>query len=422
MDIAIARSTYARDVAKEPYIPLLNRFFEENPALSDGQVAAIARPALKKFAEVGTGPVRRVYSQPGTFDDDLFVVSGTFLYRVACADASVSTIGQIGSAPLGDVSMAAVANIGVTPAKLFIAEGGVLWMYVENGQARGHLQATGAIANNDVIQIGGIYYQWTNASVNAGSPAGTSGNPWLVRLGATNAEALTGLFHAINASGAPGTDYSNGLTAHPTVRAVAYTAADLYVAALDYGVSGNGISTTETGTNLSWGGTTLADGGAEQLVQVMVPEDNGAISVAAINSYVIVVPVQDENAGTIGRFYWIRPGATTIDPLDFATAERSPDRLHQVKVFGDMFWLLGTTTTEPWVTSGNPDFPMQRFQGILFDRGSWEGTAVQVKDSLIVVDEDGGVFRIAGGQTRISRPDIEERIRLAIQRQKMSGV
>jgi hypothetical protein len=53
-------------------------------------------------------------------------------------------------------------------------------------------------------------------------------------------------------------------------------------------------------------------------------------------------------------------------------------------------------------------------QGVTFDRGTWEGTAVQVKESMIVVDADGGVFQIAGGLKRISRPDIEERIRVAI--------
>jgi hypothetical protein len=57
---------------------------------------------------------------------------------------------------------------------------------------------------------------------------------------------------------------------------------------------------------------------------------------------------------------------------------------------------------------------MQRFQGILFDRGAWDGTAVKVRDSMIVVDEEGGAFIINNGQRRISNPAIEERIRKAI--------
>jgi hypothetical protein len=36
---------------------------------------------------------------------------------------------------------------------------------------------------------------------------------------------------------------------------------------------------------------------------------------------------------------------------------------------------------------------------------------------MIIVDNQGAVFQIAGGAKRISRPDIEERIREAIQYQ-----
>ena len=54
---------------------------------------------------------------------------------------------------------------------------------------------------------------------------------------------------------------------------------------------------------------------------------------------------------------------------------------------------------------------------VVFDRGAWEGTGVQVKDSMIIVGADGSVFDIAGGIEKISRPDIEERIRKAIKAQ-----
>lgn len=286
--IPLANGDYSRRVAAEPYIALRNRFAENNPALNDTPVSVIARPALKKFIEAGSGPVRKTFNEPGVFGGDLFVVSGEELLRVSCTTGAATLIGSIGTS--GDVSMAATAPIGAEPAHLFIAEGGVLYLYRE----------------------------------------------------------------------------------------------------------------------------------VEGLTQVTMPDDVGAISVAHINQYVIVLPVQAEDLDTVGKFYWIEPGEITVDTLNWATAERAPDKLHQVIVFGDMFWLLGQKTTEPWVTTGDTSAPVQRFTGILFDRGSWEGTAVQVKDSLIVVDEDGGVFQIAGGQRRISRPDIEERIRRAIQIQTAS--
>lgn len=418
MDIQVARSSYKRDVAREAQLPLKNRFFESNPVLNASQdiPALISRPVLKKFTEVGPGHIRKLFSEPGAFDDDLFVVSGTQLYRTDRVTGTSSLLGSIGTNILGDVSMAATAGIGdgpdAVPEYLFIADGGVLWVYTENGTATGQLQASGAIANGDVVEIGGVYYQWTNGSVDTGTPAGTVGNPWLVALGGSNSAALTSLAYAINGAGTAGTDYSTATTTHPSVTAYSYTASDLFVAAKAFGLIGNTITTTETGANIAWGAGTLQNGGTESLRQVAMPNDVGAISVAHINSYVIVVPAQGEQIN--GRFYWIDPGEVFVDALDFATAERSPDAINQVLVFSDRFWLLGQSTTEPWITSGDPTAPMQRFSGVLYDRGTWEGTGVKVKDSMVLVDEDGAVFQVGGGLKRLSRPDIEERIRKAI--------
>lgn len=412
MDIPFFSSDYKRQVAQEPYIQLLNRFAEQNPALNESAVTVISRPAMKKVTEVGDGPIRKIYNSPGVFNGDAFIVSGTVLYRIQAGDFAITTIGTISTTDVGDVSMAATAPIGTVPAYLYIAEGGVLWVYTEDSAAIGHLEASGSIANNDTLVIDNVYYKWTTGSVDTGTPDGSSGTPWLVDLGATNSEAITNMYNAINASGGTeGTDYTTGITAHPTVEATGATSTDLYVLARAEGTSGNSIATTETGANVAWASATLTGGGSPSLRQVSMPDDVGAISVAHINSYIIVVPIQETD--TKGRFYWIEPGEKTVDPLNFATAERNPDGVHQVIVFGDLFWLLGENTTEPWQTTGNPAAPMQRYRGILFDRGSWEGTAVQVKDSLIVVDEDGGVFQIHGNQERISTPNIEERIRRA---------
>lgn len=414
-DLPIFPSDYRRGVAKSPVIPMLNRFVEQNPALNDTQGSFIARPGLRKFAEVGTGPIRSIYSSAGAFNSDLFVVSGVELFRVSSSTGAATSLGVFASQIIGDVSMAATSPIGTeVPSYLFFAEGGVLWYYTDNGHARGQLQATGAINNGDQVRIDNTYYTWTTGSVDTGTPAGTSGSPWLVARGANNTEAITNMFLAINRQGAPGTTYSTSLTRHPTAEAISYAPNDLFVQAIDAGPLGNSIITTETGANLTWGGGTFAGGGTDQIAQVTLPDDAGAISVSYINSFVIVVPVQEDALGTKGRFYWIEPGERVVDPLNFANAERSPDRINQVITYGDMFWLFGDTTTEPWVTTGSQDAPMQRFQGILFDRGSWEGTAVKVRDSMIVVDEEGGVFVINNGQRRISNPAIEERIRRSI--------
>jgi hypothetical protein len=312
--------------------------------------------------------------------------------------------------------MVATGNIGETPAFLFVSGGGSFMCYAEEGFASGTL--TGTPANNDQVRIGNIYYRFTNGNVNAGSPAGTLANPWLVNLGSSPAIAFDNLRKAVNDIGTPGTDYSTALVPHNEVQAVDSTSSDVTVRALVAGISGNSIVTTETGAALAWGAGTLTNGGNPTWFPIVTPEEVAVVSLGYIASHVVVVPEQNEKIN--GRFYWIEPGESTIDPLNFATAERAPDPIYQVRVFGDQFWLPGATTTEVWYFTGDLNAPVARLQGVTFDRGTWPGTAVQIKESMVIVDSDGGVFQIAGGLQRISRPDIEERIRKAIQLQANS--
>jgi hypothetical protein len=409
MDIPLSKSDYFRGVAKEARIRTRNRYFEQNPILTDGNFAMISRPALRRWLSVGNGPIRGVYSQPGSFDEALFVVSDTEWYRVA--RDGTKTLLQGGLQPDGFVSMAGTGSIGATPEFMFMADGSGLYVYLENGFAKGTI--SGTVANNDTVQVGTTYYKFTNAGVNVGAPAGTLLNPWLVALGATDALSWANLAAAFSANGTAGTQYSTALVAaNPSIQVIAISATLVSVRATAVGALGNAVVTLEGGAGMAWTAGTLTGGGGPSVTQVQTPDDVGVISLGYIASYVVVVPAQDE--GVNGQFYWIEPGETTIDALNFATAERAPDPILQVVVFVDQFWLPGSNTTEVWYFTGNFDSPVARLQGVTFDRGTWEGTAVQVKESMIVVDADGGVFQIAGGLKRISRPDIEERIRVAI--------
>lgn len=411
-DIPLARSDYFRGVAKEARIRTRNRYFEANPVLTDTQVALIARPGLRRWLYVGEGPIRGIYSQPGSFNDALFVVSGPEWWRVD--KDGTKTLLQAGIQGGGaSVSMAGTGNIGETPEFMFLADGAILYLYIENGFARGTI--SGSPANNDVVRVDTMYYQFTNGSVDAGAPAGTVANPWLVALGLNDAGSWENLGAAFGAAGTPGTTYSTVLAANPTIQVVSTGATSLGVKATAAGALGNSVITTETGAGIAWTAGTLTGGGAPSVTQVETPDDVGIISLGYIASYVVCVPAQGQ--GINGRFFWIDPGETVIDPLDFATAERAPDPIYSVVVFGDQFWLPGASTTEVWYFTGNDDSPVLRLQGVTFDRGTWEGTALQVKESMIIVDNDGGVFQIAGGLKRISRPDIEERVREALQYQ-----
>lgn len=411
-------SDFRRKVADPGSLILKNRYYEKNPFMTDEGSSLLARPGMKRLTYVGTGPIRGLASEPGSFNGDLFVASGGGLWRVDSNLTNTSLYTGLFNPDRGTVRMAITAKIDTVPEYLFIADGSTLLVYIANGYAQNVL--TGTPANNDVVRLDLMYYKYTNGSVNAGTPAGTLANPWLVNLGANSLAAFTNLANAINASGVAGTDYSSGVLSNTTVKSFGYSSTTMSVRATVIGALGNSLPSTETGAALSWtNGATLTGGGSPTINQVQMPNSVGAIDVAVINSFVIVVPVQTN--GFQGRFYWIEPGETTIDPLNFATAERSPDGIYGVQVFGDQFWLPGESTTEVWYVSGSTDptvSPMQRLQGVVLDRGSWLNTAKAIHETMVVVDADGGVFTVQGGSPqRVSTPDIEEQIRRAMQRQ-----
>ena len=409
-DVPLGRADYHRSVPHEARIQTRNRYFEQNPVLTDSGAALIARPGERRWLYVGDGPIRGVYSQPGSFAEALFVVSGDEWWRVD-VDGTKTLLTSGVNPGSGSISMAGTGTIGETPEFMFMADGRNLWLYVEDGYAQGTI--AGTPANGDKVEIGGTYYQFTTGSVDAGSPAGTNANPWRVAHSPSATISWQNFAWAIMAGGNPGVDYSTALQANPSVQVQAVNPSNVVVRANAIGVLGNGITTTETGAGIAWGAATLQNGGSPSVTAVETPDDIGVVSIGYIGSYLIVVPAQGE--GINGRFWWIEPGETTIDPLNYATAERAPDPVFQVIIFGDQFWLPGSNTTEVWYLTGNFESPVLRLQGVTFDRGTWEGTAVQVKESMIIVDSDGGVFQISGGLKRISNPSIEQRIREAMQ-------
>lgn len=156
--------------------------------------------------------------------------------------------------------------------------------------------------------------------------------------------------------------------------------------------------------------------GTDALTAIVTPDDIPMVSLDVFNGYVLCVQNDSD------RFYWIQPGAIVIDPLDFATAERLPDKVLQVRTVGDEFWLLGEKSIEVWRATGDGEAPFQRIPGRSFNFGIFDGTSVQMKDtSIICVADDGTVFNIAGVPSAISNPSVAERTRNAILIAKEAG-
>jgi hypothetical protein len=421
-NLPLAASDWQRFNAQETVLHMRNRFFEQNPTGAEN-VALLSRPGLRRGFEAGEGPIRSMYAQPGSFNDDLFVISANEVYRVN-RDLVPTKIGEVDSDPFTAPEMAATARFGDLPEYLYIADGRILWLYTENGFSRSILSGANAtaVADNDEVRIGGIYYKFTSGSVDAGTPDGTVANPWLIKLETTTTDCFTNLAAAINGTGLPGTVYSTLTDPHPVVESNAVVTNQMLVRARVPGAVNNSVVTTETGANISWTAGTLQGGGTPSFTQVLMPDDYGAISLGVIANFVIIIPTQEPADGINGRFYYIEPGESIVRPDNFFTAEKSPDRITQVRVIGDQFWLFGDTSTEVWYATGDENFVFARVQGQAFDRGTWEGSATKVKDAVMVVDTEGVVYEVTNGPRRVSTHAVEERVRRAILVDFNSGV
>lgn len=94
-----------------------------------------------------------------------------------------------------------------------------------------------------------------------------------------------------------------------------------------------------------------------------------------------------------GYFVFNKPGTgqfqitglytTDIDPLDFATAEGSPDLLVSLIVDHRELWLFGENSTEVYFNSGNTDFPFERIQGAFIEQGCAAKNSVAKMDNRV---------------------------------------
>ena len=109
-------------------------------------------------------------------------------------------------------------------------------------------------------------------------------------------------------------------------------------------------------------------------------------------------------------------GGTAWAPLDFATAESSPDSL--VRVFNGVgqLWLFGDTTTEIWTNIGGTGFPFARISGAKIEVGCAAAHSVVSLDNSIFwlgkdVRGNGVVYRANGfSPQRISTHAIEYKL------------
>ena len=137
----------------------------------------------------------------------------------------------------------------------------------------------------------------------------------------------------------------------------------------------------------------------------------GAVTVGYIDGYFVF---NQPNSQLI----WVTSllDGTTIDPLEFASAEGSPDGVVGIMVDHREVWVFGTNSIEVWYDSGDVDFPLQRIQGAFNEIGCAAAYSIAKLDNgLFWLGADargqGIVYRANGYTgTRISTHAVEWQI------------
>ena len=83
--------------------------------------------------------------------------------------------------------------------------------------------------------------------------------------------------------------------------------------------------------------------------------------------------------------------------LNYYTAENAPDGIVAAAVLGDMLWIFGTQTIEPWVQTGDNDDPFRPLTAQVVRRGCMARDTIRVLDnSLFFIADDRTVRRLDG--------------------------
>ena len=177
-------------------------------------------------------------------------------------------------------------------------------------------------------------------------------------------------------------------------------------------VSGTGpVSIADNGTQLFFacnGPSFIYNEVTNVFAQITDPDFAGAVTVAYLDGYFVF---NQPNS----QFIWVTQllDGTSVDPLDFASAEGSPDGVVGIIADHRELWVFGTDSVEVWYDSGAADFPLQRIQGAFNEIGCVSAYSIAKLDNGLFwlgTDARGqGIVYRANGYTgvRVSTHAVE---------------
>ncbi len=140
-------------------------------------------------------------------------------------------------------------------------------------------------------------------------------------------------------------------------------------------------ASTLLGTVVGTGPVSMADNGTQLFIaangpsyiyntstnvfaQITDTDFPGAVTVSFLDGYFVFNEPDSQKI-------WVTAllDGTSVDPLDFASAEGSPDGVVGIIADHREVWVFGTNSVEVWYNSGNADFPLSRIQGAFNEIG-----------------------------------------------------
>lgn len=117
-------------------------------------------------------------------------------------------------------------------------------------------------------------------------------------------------------------------------------------------------------------------------------------------------------AGTESFYISNLDDATTIDALDFSTADANPDNSAGIIMDHRELVIFGKETTEFWYNSGNASFPFERVGGGFVEHGcKAPGSVAKAENAVFMLSDDLSIRMIQGYQSpSITPPWVEREI------------
>jgi hypothetical protein len=141
------------------------------------------------------------------------------------------------------------------------------------------------------------------------------------------------------------------------------------------------VSMSDNGTQLfvaANGPSYIYNASIDKFSIISDPDFPGAVTVGYLDGYFVF---NEPNSQKV----WVTSllDGLAVDPLDFASAEGSPDGLVSLIVSNREVWLFGTNSTEVWYDAGTADFPLQRIQGASNELGCVAPYSVAKMDNTV---------------------------------------